>query len=187
MRRLNKNLIAVILLLIISSFYQNKTNAQSEISYKALKVNAEGRESRMNREILTDSCDIKRMHVYCSEYYIYNRIYKGMHQVDVNDMISKDDIKELRSKIDFTHYPVKWDKGKLRKLKIKTTGKQLVNKQGLCVYKTAPPLFFKNNTFFVIYVQSYCSPENGSETINVFKKNEKGSYEFIGEIMISIS
>jgi len=187
MYRINKNLIQFILLLVIISFCQKKTSAQSALSYKALEVNAEGRESKMNREILIDSHATEMMINYFTEFCFYNKIYKGLHQVDVSEMITKDDIKELRSKIDFTHYPVKWDKGKLRKSKIKTTGKQLVNERGVCVYKTAPPLFFKNNTFFVIYVQSYCGPENGSESINVFKKNEKGSFEFIGEIMISIS
>lgn len=187
MRRINKNLIQLILLLVIISFCQKKTCAQSALSYEALRVNAEWRESKMNREILIDSCSIKRMTARFTEFCFYNKIYKGLHQVDVSNMISKDDIKELRSKIDFTNYPTKWNKGKLRKLKIKTTRKQLGNRQWVCVYKTAPPLFFKNNTFFVIYVQSYCGPENGSESINIFKKNEKGSYEFIGEIMISIS
>jgi len=187
MQRINKNLIQVILLLVIISFCHKKASAQSALSYKALEVNAEGRESKMNREILIDSYATKRMNNNLTEDDFHHGIYKGMHQVDVSEMITKDDIKELRSKIDFTNYPTKWNKRKLRKLKIKTTGKQLVNKQGVCVYKTSPPLFFKNNTFFVIYVQSYCGPENGSESINVFKKNEKGSYEFIGEIMISIS
>ncbi len=187
MRRLNKNLIVAILLLIISSFYQNKTNAQSAISYKALKANAEGRESKMNREILIDSHTTEIINNFLTNGGFYLAPHRGLHPVDVSEIITKDDIKELRSKIDFTNYPTKWNKGKLRKLKIKTTRKQLGNRQWVCVYKTAPPLFFKNNTFFVIYVQSYCGPENGSESINIFKKNEKGSYEFIGEIMISIS
>lgn len=187
MCRLNRNLTTLILLLIIISFYHQKISAQSKHSYQALKANSELYESKINREILIDTNTAKVMDNYLSEFCLYNNIYKGLHQINVSNLISKSDIKELRSKIDFTYYPVKWNKGKLRKLKIKTTRKQIGNKQWVCVYQTSPPLFFKNNTFFVIYVRSYCSPENGSESINVFKKNEKGIYEFFGEIMISIS
>lgn len=170
----------------VLSAEKNIKNKDNEI-YEVLKSVSKRFTYKLNREILFDKKIVDKISSSTTYYSFCNSLYKHFESVDIKKIITEDDIIELQQNINIAKSPKKWSRNLLKRYSIPTTRNKVGNQKSKSLYQTSPPIFFKNNIFFIIYIRQYCGLECGEETIEIFRKNSSGSWEHFGEMLISIS
>lgn len=170
--------------LIVLTYCDLKVEAQLNKTYEIIGEVAKQSTHKLNREVMLDRGLITK---YLTLSNFQFSIYNGMEKVSSQNDFSAQDIKELKIKVNFSNYPTKWKKSFLRKVDVKLTTKKIGNKSNKPLYKVSPPIFFKNDTFVLIYIRIWCGLECGDESLKIFKVLENSTYEYYGEILIGIS
>lgn len=173
---------------------ENNIKNQDNGKYEVLKSVSKRFTYKLNREILFDKGVVEKMSLYTTYYSFCNSLYKGLWQVDIKQIITKNDIIELQQNINIATSSKKWNRKLLKRFRIPTTLNEVSNQKSKnlyqkskSLYQTSPPIFFKNNEFAIIYIRIYCGPECGEKAIEIYRKNSSGSWEYFGEILIGIS
>ncbi len=188
-------ILSIILISTINvlSAEKNIKNQDNE-TYEVLKSVSKRFTYKLNREILFDKEIVDKISSFTTYYSFCNSLYKGLCQVDIKQIITKNDIIELQQNINIATSSKKWNSKLLKRNRIPTTRNKVGNQKSKTLYQkpkslyqTSPPIFFKNNEFAIIYIRIYCGPECGEKSIEIYRKNSSCSWEYFGEILIGIS
>ncbi|MDE5420556.1 hypothetical protein L3049_21400 [Labilibaculum sp. DW002] len=192
-----RGIIVVIISIFLSSIncFGDNDATQSDNNYQVLQAVSKMRSEGLNRNILLSERIIEDIRKRMKFATFSNQLYKGLSQVDIEGIISKDDITELHGKIDFPQAHIKWDRKKIKEENIligkhkrgKNRYRPYYKTQPPSYYQTSPPVFFKNHQFAIIYIYTYCGWECDSEQIEVYKKNNNDEWEYFGYIFIGMS